>query len=607
MPKSRVRPDPVFLVPPPKPGSGLSSDRSLFSRLERLETTVLGLQQELRTVNVLTAAPPTPASSHHPNSLGGETNGFVQEGVGYLENIGTRDDALVSVTKRKHMWMIDYKKLCNMSDSVTYEIKTMRLTYLRLNDATSIVSSSVAVLLSLFALGAFFSEPSRTSEIARTEAESITLAKVFSKGAWDVLDYSRRTSSGTLEDVQAYILTSHALSHIDGFSSRCRMLFSSAVSLARDLQLHRLDECEDSTSHTTYARLMIEKEIKRRVFWYIASEDWLQSTISGPQEGTYWIQGRYIKVKLPRDCTDDDLVLGDFNSRRSGDAPTHMMVFLERIRLAHICREITDTVPLNTNTLLQMPYERIIALDQKLAQFLATMPRLLQYDSPNNKLLESIYPQLPSWRYCIAKTALSRRWKLNQPFLLRQNLDPRYGYSRRACVESAQAVIRGYASLKKTNEMSTLLTRMGIAVHFTHLALSVLIMDLCFNKRETDVAQIKEDITTAFSIFADAPTVSPLLAKSLASLKAVLQQNNIELAITSTDMVNKANNSDEVAHSVSETTEGAFPPHYDRRSDLDTTTDPTFDTYWNIALQNGGEVDLSGWDDLFSSLDTRLI
>jgi hypothetical protein len=150
----------------------------------------------------------------------------------------------------------------------------LRTTYLRLSDPALISPGSVAVLLSIFALGAFFSEPSPSSEVTTTEAESFALSKAFSRHALDLLDHSRRTSSGALEDVQAYVLVSLALSYIDGFSARSRMLFSSAISMARDLRLHRLDECEASTDISTDARLFIENEVKRRVFWYLASEDW---------------------------------------------------------------------------------------------------------------------------------------------------------------------------------------------------------------------------------------------------------------------------------------------------------------------------------------------
>ncbi|KAJ4305786.1 hypothetical protein N0V90_001318 [Kalmusia sp. IMI 367209] len=368
--------------------------------------------------------------------------------------------------------------------------------------------------------------------------------------------------------------------------------------MARDLRLHKVDEYDGSAGKDPNVRSLIDREVKRRVFWYIASEDWLQSTISGPQEGTYWIQYSHIKVNLPQDCTDDDLACGESCRNITSNEPTYMTAFLERIRLSHICREITDTIPLDTTSLLQMPYERIIALDQTLENYLATLPRFLQCDFSDGKILESIYPQLPAWRYCVTKAAHSRRWKLNQRFLLRQNLDPRHSHSRRACVMSARAVINGYADLVAHNSPSTLLTRMGMAVHFTHLALGILIMDLCFNRNEADEAQIKEDVRVAFKIFEDAKAVSPLLERSLASLKDVLHRNRINLTDESGS---EAYRRDETVYSRAQSASEATEP------EGLSVTDTTFDTFWDIALQSSSEMDFGAWDNLFSTLDTRPI
>lgn len=303
-------------------------------------------------------------------------------------------------------------------------------------------------------------------------------------------------------------------------------------------------------------------------------------------------------MNLPRDCTDDELSLGEPYSSVSSDAPSHMMVFLERIRLAHICREITDTIPLDTNALLRMPYEQIVDLDQKLEKFLDTMPPFLRHDCPNKELMESIYTQLPSWSYCIAKSALSRRWRLNQRFLLRQNLDARYAYSRRVCIQSARAVIKGYAHLVAHRSASALLTRMGMAIHFTHLALNILIMDLCFNRDQDDEHEIKKDIKAAFKIFDEAPIVSPLLAKSFASLKVVLEKNGISLKATGPKVIDMTRSASEVTASI---------PYQSLQSEQEVVTDTTFDTFWDTTLQTSNDIDLDGWDDLFFNFDNRPI
>ena len=148
--------------------------------------------------------------------------------------------------------------------------------YIRLNERESILPDQAALLLSIFALAAYFYQPLHHSEVATTKQDAIRLSKILSKGALDVLDYTRRNTSGTLEDVQASIFMSFVAYHLDGFSTRGRLLTTAAISIARELRLHRLDAENESidAENGTNVRILVEREIKRRVFWHIASTDW---------------------------------------------------------------------------------------------------------------------------------------------------------------------------------------------------------------------------------------------------------------------------------------------------------------------------------------------
>jgi len=147
--------------------------------------------------------------------------------------------------------------------------------YLRIPLNEPIPPGEAALLLSVFAISAYFYLPHPDCDIARTKEDAINLSKTLSKSALDVLDYSRRNSSGTLEDSQAYILMAFVTYHLDGFSARGRLLSTAALSIARELRLHRLDADESSKpeSETTVCAV-IEQEVKRRVFWHIAASDW---------------------------------------------------------------------------------------------------------------------------------------------------------------------------------------------------------------------------------------------------------------------------------------------------------------------------------------------
>lgn len=318
----------------------------------------------------------------------------------------------------------------------------------------------------------------------------------------------------------------------------------------------------------------------------------------------YFIHPNHVNVRLPKDCTDDEVVLGEDNDPIIGPQPTGMTVFLERVRLAHLCREMADIVPLEINKLTQLPYDHIIALDRRLEEFISSMPFFFKFDAESrqkSKALETIYPTIPVWRYCITTAAHSRRCKLHQKFLLRQSWDPRYVYSRQACLESARTVVHVYEDIASFYSPSTLVVRMGKAVHFTHLAIAVMVMDLCFNKGEADEAEIKADVKKALQIFEDARDLCPLLDRYLNSFNEILEKHHVYLTDRS--------------GSVQETGPGAFDTANDAQMqsaqfggdvhDVGLGLDTSFDDFWLNAFQSEPNLDSLTWDSIFSALDSQ--
>ena len=326
----------------------------------------------------------------------------------------------------------------------------------------------------------------------------------------------------------------------------------------------------------------------------------------------YFIHPNHINVRLPKDCTDDNLILSEDNVPDPETRPTGMTFFLERLRLAHLCREMADTVPLETSKLLQMPFDQVIALDKKLQHFTSSLPFFLRLDAESrrrSKVLETVYPKIPISRYCITTEAHSRRCKLHQRFLLRQSIDPRYAYSRRACLESARAVVQIFGDLRENDSPSTVPELMGMAVHFTHLALVVMVMDLCFNRDEVDAAEIKAEVKAALRMFEDTSDPSPLLSRFLSSLNDVLRKHKVHL----TDPATLATS--DVAGFTHHTMVDNFDEYADveqmQSTDFDLnmqdpgiTLDTSFDEFWQIAMQESNP-DSVTWDNLFSALDSR--
>ncbi|KAK6952646.1 hypothetical protein Daesc_004936 [Daldinia eschscholtzii] len=496
-------------------------------------------------------------------------------------------------------------------------IKTV---YMRLGQGESVPLGQAGLLLSIFALSAFFYRCSENSDIASDEQEAVHLSKVIGKAALDVLDYSRRNTSGTFEDVQAHIFMSLLYFHLDGFSARGRLLSTMAASMARDLRLHRLDAADERPAEKEAGvRALIDLEVRRRVFWHITAEDWyassfaLQSAISGPQAGMYFIHPNHMDVRLPKYYFDDEILLSGESETTDGPPPNGTAFLLERIKLAHLCREIADTIPPETSKALQIPYERIIELDKKLQEFISNLPFFFKTDPASrekSRRFETVYPYIPHMRYAITNAAHSRRCKLHQRFLLRQSHDSRYSYSRLACLESALAVIQGYEDPTEFDSPAYTTARMGLAMHYMHLALVVMVMDLCFNRHEADEAEIKTKLRETFQKFDDDRHVSPLPRRFLTSLRDVLQKHEVYLTNQPTSGADSAvdiNSAVEpdglgLAHDIQ------MQPDFGL--DMQNTElglDNSFEEFWRFASQSDMNPDSITWDNLFSALDTRPI
>ncbi|KAI8629883.1 hypothetical protein F5Y19DRAFT_484325 [Xylariaceae sp. FL1651] len=649
-----------FLVPPPRiqreQTTATHSNTTLLARIERLESLVLpdkapGESHSGRQAALTPRFEDAVLSSTHRK---GDTD------LQLLENIGTREDSLLSslsndlaftisstreiLESREHpQYAISVVDQSLLGKTViafpTYEtavllfdcfkanvdhmcrilhiptVQSLMTTfYVRIIQKESILPSQAALLLSLFALSAFFYPGVDPSGLAPAKNDTVYLSKFWSREALDVLDHSRRNTSGTLEDIQALILMSYVTYHLDGFSARYRQISALATSIARDIGLHRLDADDYTpTNGDISIRILIDREVKRRVYWHLVAEDWLHSTMSGPQEGTYSIHLNHIHVRLPKESDDENVVPGEDNGLVASPHPTGLSFLLARIRLAHLCREYTDTIPLETSKLMKIPYEHIIALDKKLENFLTDLPVFFRLDGKSrqkSKPLEIVYPNIPIMRYCILTAAHSRRCRLHQKFLLRHSYDPRYSFSRQACLDSARAVMRLYEepkAVKKCPSMET--ARMAMAVHYTHLALVVMVMDLCFNKGEADHEERKTEVKTALQMLGGATAISPLLNRSLESVVEVLHRYQIYIPgpqdLTPHSVSATVQQTGQDFTTTPDNAELQFPQLGLDNTESEFAIDPSIDEFWQTANQTEMNLDSATWDNLFSALDSR--
>lgn len=155
----------------------------------------------------------------------------------------------------------------------------MESIYTKATQYLSVTPGEAALLLGVFSISAFFADLPGVSERSLTEDAPARLSKTLAKSALDVLDYSRRNTYGTLEDIQAYIIMSYVSFIHDSSSPTGRLHTGTAVTLARNLGLHRLDASTEGSYTQLSPKVRLDRELKRRAFWYLASAEWYSATL----------------------------------------------------------------------------------------------------------------------------------------------------------------------------------------------------------------------------------------------------------------------------------------------------------------------------------------
>lgn len=108
------------------------------------------------------------------------------------------------------------------------------------------------------------------SESTRADEKAVD----WLKGALDVFDVAQRKGQVSLESAQGLIILAFVLFNTDGVSARSRGYLFQAITICRELGLHRLDYPDNYAmgSMSTYTKL--QAEIARRVWWYLVGMDW---------------------------------------------------------------------------------------------------------------------------------------------------------------------------------------------------------------------------------------------------------------------------------------------------------------------------------------------
>lgn len=151
-------------------------------------------------------------------------------------------------------------------------------------------------------------------------------------------------------------------------------------------------------------------------------------------------------VNYPGNINDNDLTSStkecDLNAPL--DTPTGMSVFVQRMKLADLCRETIDTLPSILLEREEANYSSILALDAKYQTYIDNLPVFFRLDASSIQKSEDICAARPMLRHQRIAANLGihvRIYRLHLPYYLRGRTNQIYARSNAACITSAQTVL----------------------------------------------------------------------------------------------------------------------------------------------------------------------
>lgn len=141
-------------------------------------------------------------------------------------------------------------------------------------NSDSIKMGDVSLLLAILSSTTFFwTERDMQLPLFSSVEEANRQAPMWLKISLDVMECSRRKATESLEDVQALIIVGFLISNFAGIASQVLYVFSTSMTVARRLNLHRIDHPRNGNLNVPRPD-SIRAEMGRRVWWYLVGTDW---------------------------------------------------------------------------------------------------------------------------------------------------------------------------------------------------------------------------------------------------------------------------------------------------------------------------------------------
>ncbi|KAM5382809.1 hypothetical protein ACJZ2D_002200 [Fusarium nematophilum] len=352
------------------------------------------------------------------------------------------------------------------------------------------------------------------------------------KSALDVFDVAQRSAVISLESAQGLVILSFVLFNLEGISQRGRTSLFQAITICRELGVHRLDYPHNSTCGQANRLTGVKAEVARRVWWYLVGLDCMMARFPGPHEGTYLINPNHMCIRKPLNANDEDLVDGEEMVGRPLTESSSMSYFLQRIRLAELTRQFTDRTPLSSSSLETIEYDHVLELDGAIDRFIREIPPFLTMEADQLETLPVTDPiRSPAvivQRHIMKIFVHGQRCKIHLPYLARGAVEPEYARSRLVSLEAARIIIHTEHLLDKEDvSFTSTRLRLTVVLHSVFLASIVLLLDLCLGANAQEKGLRRQELAEAWRILEKAREYSKPTQRIQDLLRQVMKKHKV--------------------------------------------------------------------------------
>ncbi|CAI6063349.1 unnamed protein product [Clonostachys chloroleuca] len=363
--------------------------------------------------------------------------------------------------------------------------------------------------------------------------EASAQAASWIKVALEVLYSTQAHSAPSLEYAQGLTILSFTILNMDGVTPRGLSLLFQATAVARELGLHRLDHQRQGFPSMQFPAITgIRAEVGRRVWWYLASADWLLSSSSNAQRGTYSINPLHMAVQKPMNIHDEDMA-EDGMTAKPIEVFTAMSYSIYRIRLAEEIRMLTDKHPLIAFDPYAVAYSHVMEADAAFDRLLSSLPPFFREQPGDVNAVDPVIDRETQgtmmWHKHLLNLSINgQRIKLHLPYLARGAAEPEYAQSHRISIETAWKVINSEYKLRRENSTFTSPRfKLGVVMYGFFLSVAVLVLDMCLATDEAEREAKKQQTQPAWMILLEAQSESSIVGPAVELLTFIMQKHNV--------------------------------------------------------------------------------